>query len=339
MKKRRLFFIIFSLLLIIIPFFINVYNIFRLLIVILGIILLDLSLVIDKKKHIFLLLYLPIVLLVLVYSVDYIHTYMWNLKSIFVLENKINNKVSVYNSLFYRVYKCDKEYIFDNNYEKSFACSEELLDQIDINIFLNEPIESYKKYKNDFVKIYGKISKIVGKSTIELQDYIVTDNSINGYVDFKDTSKLTINVYDEDISLYRIYDYIEVIGRVDSINKDNNEIILEDTKIVDNNLYDNYTLEVILKDKCDNNLTKYSDDTYTKCIQNIYLDYGVNKYELSYVLKTGKVKLDNILSNAKVEEDKGIKIYILDKFKIMECNNKKILLNKDEREDYSWCEE
>ncbi len=339
MKKRRLFFIIFSLLLIIIPFFINVYNIFRLLIVILGIILLDLSLVIDKKKHIFLLLYLPIVLLVLVYSVDYIHTYMWNLKSIFVLENKINNKVSVYNSLFYRVYKCDNEYIFDNNYEKNFACSEELLDQIDINIFLNEPIESYKKYKNDFVKIYGKISKIVGKSTIELQDYNVTDNSINGYVDFKDTSKLTINVYDEDISLYRIYDYIEVIGRVDSINKDNNEIILEDTKIIDNKLYDNYTLEVILKDKCDNTLTKYSDDTYTKCIQNIYLDYGVNKYELSYVLKTGKVKLDNILSNAKVEEDKGVKIYILDKFKIMECNNKKIFLNKDEREDYSWCEE
>ena len=146
MKKRRLFFIIFSLLLIIIPFFINAYNIFRLLIVILGIILLDLSLVIDKKKHIFLLLYLPIVLLVLVYSVDYIHTYMWDLKSIFVLENKINNKVSVYNSLFYRVYKCDNEYIFDNNYEKNFACSEELLDQIDINIFLNEPIESYKKY-------------------------------------------------------------------------------------------------------------------------------------------------------------------------------------------------
>ena len=340
MEKKRIIILIISLLLIIVPFFINVFTIYKLISLALGIILFDVFLALGKKMHLFLIIYLPILLLVFTYSLDYMKTYMLDLKPIYVLENKINNQVSIYNSLLYRIYKCNNKYIFDNDYKMNYACETNLISNIDINTLLSEPRQSYKKYKHDFIKVTGKVSKIIGKSKIELKEYTTTDNSINGYVKFNDSSKLIVNVNGEDIRNYKIYDYITVVGLLDSYNKKAEELILINTKIEENNLYDNYLIEVIESEKCDNALKDYTDNYYTICLDNVYLNYEVDNYELSYALKDKKITLEDLVKDSEKEINNGHTFYSLSKFNILSCQNgKNILMNKNLDKDYSLCEE
>ena len=70
----------------ILPFFINIYSIYKIISVIFGITLVDIYLILDNKKKIFLLIYIPIILLIFTYSIDYLKTYVLKLKPIFVVE-------------------------------------------------------------------------------------------------------------------------------------------------------------------------------------------------------------------------------------------------------------
>ncbi len=339
MEKKRIILLIIGLILIIGPFFLNFYSVYKLISVALGILLIDIFLATKSKTNIFLLIYLPIILVLLTYSIDYIKTYTLKLSPIYVLENKINDDVSIYNSIFYRVFKCQNEYIFDNDYEKNFACSPTMLENIDINKLLNEPEESFHEYKNDFIKITGKISKINGNTSIELREYTIQDNAINGYVKFNETSKLTVNLKNINISNYKIYDYITVVGLLENFNKDSMELSLTSSIIEKNDLYDKYDFQVILSNNCDNSIKEYTDNFYTKCIENIYLDYKIDKYELSYALKDGKITLEEIINNSEIREIDNKKLYKLEKFNILSCSeNKNILLNNNEV-DYSLCDE
>lgn len=339
MKKKRIIFCIFSLCLIIIPFFINVYSIYKIISVCLGIILLDIFFATNKKIHLFLLIYLPLLLLIFTYGIDYIKTYTLHLRPIYVFENKINDNVSVYNSLFYRVYKCGSKEIFDNNYEKNYMCDTELIEKIDINKLLNEPKESFKKHKNNFIKVEGKISKISGTSSIEMKAYTDVEEQLNGYVKFDETSKLIINLDGIDVSNYKIYDYITVVGLLDSFDKKNNTLNLIDIKIEENNLYSEYDIHIIESNECEKTPKEYIDNYSLYCIENIYLDYKVDKYELSYALKDKKITMEEILKNTEVLEKDNYKVYKHEKFNVLSCSEEKnIIFNKNEKIDYSLCE-
>lgn len=337
--KKKVFLVIFSIILIIVPFFINVYSIYRLISVCLGITLLDISLITVKKTRIFLLIYLPILLLIITYSIDYMKTYILDLRPIFVIKNKINNNVTIYNSLFYRIYKCGEDEYFDNNYEKNFMCKTDLIEKIDINVLLNDPKISFKEHKNDFIKVVGKISKISGTSSIEMQAYTEVEDKLNGYVKFNETSKLIINLDGLDISNYKIYDYITLVGLLDSYDKKTDTLSLTDIKIEENNLYSEYDIHVIESSNCTKELKEYVNNYYLYCLENIYLDYKVDKYELSYALKDKKITMDELLKDTSVEEIDNIKVYKNEKFNILSCNkNKNIIINKNEKIDYSLCE-
>jgi len=340
MSKRKIILIIVSLFLIIGPFFINIYSFYKLISIILGIILLDVSFTINKKINIFLLFYLPILLLIFTYALDYIKTYTLDLSPIYIIENKINDNVSIYNSLFYRVIKCNDEYIFDNQYKKNFVCDSSLIKEININKLLNEPEESYKEYKKDFIKVTGKISKISGTSSFLMQAYTEVEGRLNGYVKFNETSSLKINTFGIDISNYRVYDYITIIGYLDEYNKKEQELILTNVKVEENNIYDRFDIQVIESSECNNNLKEYASDLYSYCIENVYLDYKVDKYELSYAIKDKKIIFDELKNMGELETIDNIKLYKLEKFNILECSNEKnILINKNGRLDYSLCEE
>ncbi len=337
MKKSKIIIFIIGLILLIIPFMLNFYSIYKLLAIGLGIILLDVCFVLNKKTNIFLIIYLPILLIIITYSIDYIKTYTLKLSPIYVLENKINNNVSIYNSVLYRVYKCENNYIFDNNYKKDFPCDTKLIENIDINKLLNEPQKNYNEYKNNFIKVSGKISKINGNSTLELQEYKKSDNSINGYVEFNNSSKLIVDISNNIINKYKVYDYITIVGLVKSYN--NNEITLVNTKIEDNDLYNNYKIEVIEKSKCDEDYSLYMNNYYSKCINNIYIDYGIDIYELSYAIDDGKIKIDELINKGTYESYNKNKLYKYDKFKLLACqNDKNYLLSNNEKIDLSLCE-
>ena len=338
MKNKKLIFLIIGIILIIIPLCLNFYSIYKLLSLCLGIILIDIGVFFNKKKSIFMMIYLPILILIFTYALDYMKTYTLNISPVYILENKINDKISIYNSLFYRIYKCDNKYIFDNDYQKDFMCKSEMLDNIDINKLLNEPHESYKKYHNDFIKVTGKISKINGISSIELKEYSNSD-SLNGYVKFNDTKKLTINIKNVNITKYKIYDYITVVGLLKDF-KNNNELVLTNTKIEENNLYEKYDLQVLETNNCNKELKEYTDNIYTYCLDNIFLNYEIDKYELSYAIKDKKITLNDLIKDIESVIESDNKLYKLDKFNILICqNDKNILLNKKEKLDYSLCEE
>jgi len=340
MRKEKLVLIIISLILIIVPFFINIYSIYKLISMCLGITLLDVSFAVGKKRNIFLLIYLPILLLILTYSIDYLLTYTFKFSPIYVFENKINKDVSIYNSMFYRIYKCNDELYFDNNYESNFMCDTSLIEEIDINKLLNEPQNSYKEYKNNFIKVTGKISKISGTSSIEMQEYTLVDGMLNGYVKFNETSKLVINLNGIDVSKYKIYDYMTVVGLLNSYDKDNNTLTLSDTKLEERDLYNEYDIHVIESTKCSDDIKEYIDNYYLDCLENIYLDYKIDKYELSYALKDKKITIEEFLQTTKLEEIENYKVYKHDKFNILSCSEEKnIIINKNKKLDYSLCEE
>ena len=339
MKRKKIILII-SLIFMLVPFFINIYSIYKIISVVLGIILVDIYFVLDKKNKIFLLIYMPLILLIFTYGIDYLKTYVLKLKPIFVVEQKINDNVSIYNSLFYRIYKCGSKEYFDNNYEESFKCDTLLINEIDINKLLNEPKESFKEYKNRFIKVTGKISKIKGTNSIELQAYTLVEGQLNGYVKFNETSKLIVNLKGIDVSKYKIYDYITVVGLLDEYDKSKDILTLNDIKLEEKDLYNEYVIHVIESSKCDDIPKEYIDNYKLYCLENVYLDYKIDKYELSYALKDKKITMEEILQNTEIEEVENIKLYKHEKFNVLSCStNKNIIMNKNEKIDYSLCEE
>ena len=334
--KRKILFTI-SLILIILPFFINIYSLLRMVSLLCGIMLFSYLLINNKKLNIFIFIY-TLLIFISTYSIDYMLSCLYNRVPIYSIEIKSNKYVSTYNSFLYRVYNCNDLNIFDNNYKKDYACSTTLLDDTDINKVLTEPEEYFKKYKNKFVKITGKISKINGNSSIILKSYTLDENNIlNGYVIFNDTSSLEINIKNIDISHYKIYDYITVVGEIYKL--DNKNIYIKNIIIDEKDIYNDYKLSVIEPKECDT-LVEYTEDYYTYCLANIYVDYKVDKYELSYALKDKKITFDNLKKNyLKLEEKDNMDLYILENFNILVCNDKKtIFVKKDTKDVYNLCE-
>lgn len=324
--KRKILYII-SIILILISYLLNFYSVLRIFILLLGIFLL--SYLLSNKFNLNLILYI-ILILISSYFIDYTLSCLYKRIPIYSIRIKSNKNISTYNSFLYRLYDCNGSMIFDNKYKKDFVCNTKLLEDIDINKVLSEPSKFYKEYNNKFVKITGKISKINGNSSIILKSFVVDDkNTLNGYVSFQDTYKLKVILNNKvDVTNYKIYDYITLVGQV-TLYK-NKTLYLDNIVLEDNGIYDEYKLSVIKPSKC-SNITLYTDDYYTYCLSNIYVDYKVDKYELSYLLKDKKISFNNLKSNyLKYLEKDNYDIYYLDSFDILVCNNKKtIFIPKD----------
>lgn len=338
MKKKILLTI--SFLLVLIPFIINVFSIIRMVSLLLGIILFTYTLNINKKFNILMCLYVPILFFVLTYTIDYTFACVLERNPIYAISNKSNDNVIVYNSILYRVFNCNEKLSFDNNYQKNYMCKTSLINSIDINEVLSDADKFYKDHKHDFVKITGKVSKINGNSSIELNSYTVdSNNTLNGYVIFDKENKLNIKINNKmDVSHYKIYDYITVVGEVSSYELDTTT--LKNVVIEDNDIYTDYTLSVIEPEKC-GDVKEYTEGYFTYCLSNIYVDYGIDKYELSYTLKDKKITFDNLKKNyEELKENDSADLYLLNKFNILVCDDSKtIFINKNVKKPFSLCKE
>lgn len=100
MNKKAIIFIIIGTFFIIIPFFFNTYNIIRLISVLLGIVLITISLIFKENKNIYLIIIVPLILIVLTYSLDVLLYVELSKIPIYIYELKSNDKISTYNSFF-----------------------------------------------------------------------------------------------------------------------------------------------------------------------------------------------------------------------------------------------
>lgn len=343
MKKRLIVLLGLGLTLMIVPFLINIYSIFRIISLVLGIILITVSLCLKKKRNIFYIILVPLIMLVFSYGIDTLLFYTLKRVPVFSYAIKSSDKMRTYNSFFYRVFDCNGDLTLDYGYTKNYVCSNDCLDAININSFMQDAEESFKKYHHKFVHIYGKISKITGNENIELASFTQGDDTLNGYVNFNLNNILIVNT-DENLSKYRIYDYVDVYGKVTSIN--DGKITLTNTKLVASDIYDTYSFEIIASD--DNKLTNLvkEKDYYYYGLNTINVKYdGDNIYELSYLLTDDRFKFDDLIKGKeyevfKNEEDVEIaKKYKLEKFDLLECSNgKKIVANSKSKANQSICD-
>lgn len=343
MKKRLIVLLGLGLTLMIVPFLINIYSIFRIISLILGIILITVSLCLKKKRNIFYIILVPLIMLVFSYGIDTLLFYTLKRVPVFSYAIKSSDKMRTYNSFFYRVFDCNGNLTLDYGYTKNYVCSNDCLDAININSFMQDAEESFKKYHHKFVHIYGKISKITGNENIELASFTESNNTLNGYVNFNLNNILIVNT-EENLSKYRIYDYVDVYGKVTSIN--DGKITLTNTKLVASNIYDTYSFEIIASD--DNKLTNLVKEKkyYYYGLNTINVKYdGDNIYELSYLLTDDRFKFDDLIKGKEYEvfkNDEDVEIakkYKLEKFDLLECSNgKKIVANSKSKANQSICD-
>lgn len=343
MKKRLIVLLGLGLTLMIVPFLINIYSIFRIISLVLGIILITVSLCLKKKRNIFYIILVPLIMLVFSYGIDTLLFYTLKRVPVFSYAIKSSDKMRTYNSFFYRVFDCNGNLTLDYGYTKNYVCSNDCLDAININSFMQDAEESFKKYHHKFVHIYGKISKITGNENIELASFTQGDDTLNGYVNFNLNNILIVNT-DENLSKYRIYDYVDVYGKVTSIN--DGKITLTNTKLVASDIYDAYSFEIIASD--DNKLTNLvkEKDYYYYGLNTINVKYdGDNIYELSYLLTDDRFKFDDLIQDKEYEvfkNDEDVEIakkYKLEKFDLLECSNgKKIVANSKSKANQSICD-
>lgn len=343
MKKRLIVLLGLGLTLMIVPFLINIYSIFRIISLVLGIILITVSLCLKKKRNIFYIILVPLIMLVFSYGIDTLLFYTLKRVPVFSYAIKSSDKMRTYNSFFYRVFDCNGNLTLDYGYTKNYVCSNDCLDAININSFMQDAEESFKKYHHKFIHIYGKISKITGNENIELASFTESDNTLNGYVNFNLNNILIVNT-EENLSKYRIYDYVDVYGKVTSIN--DGKITLTNTKLVASNIYDTYSFEIIASD--DNKLTNLvkEKDYYYYGLNTINVKYdGDNIYELSYLLTDDRFKFDDLIQDKEYEvfkNDEDVEVakkYKLEKFDLLECSNgKKIVANSKSKANQSICD-
>ena len=343
MKKRHIVLLGFGLTLMIVPFLINIYSIFRIISLVVGIILITVSLCLKKKRNVFYIILVPLIMLVFSYGIDTLLFYTLKRVPVFSYAIKSSDKMRTYNSFFYRVFDCNGDLTLDYGYTKNYVCSNDCLDAININSFMQDDEESFKKYHHKFVHIYGKISKITGNENIELASFTQGDDTLNGYVNFNLNNILIVNT-DENLSKYRIYDYVDVYGKVTSIN--DGKITLTNTKLVASDIYDTYSFEIIASD--DNKLTNLvkEKDYYYYGLNTINVKYdGDNIYELSYLLTDDRFKFDDLIQDREYEvfkNDEDVEIakkYKLEKFDLLECSNgKKIVANSKSKANQSICD-
>ncbi len=326
MKKVVLYIIGF--LLIIISLVLNTFSFWRISLLLLGIILITINLTLNYPKKTFLLISMPLILLLFTYTIDTILA--TNLKKIPVYSYRIKSseKVSTYNSFLYRVIDCDNTLTVDYGYNLAYSCSNDALDTHEINAFLSETLESYKSYHHKYIKLNGKVSKISGANILELSSYVEDDDSLNGYVNFNTEYTIRIKT-NSDLTKYRIFDEVTVIGLVNSLTKGETIIIeLIDAIVLPSTIYDDYSIEIL--ESNDQELVSYveKNNIYLLGLKNIFVHYDDKHiYELNYLIADERIMLDDILKNHDYQELKDeddvvqANIYELDKFKIMKCQN------------------
>lgn len=249
-----------------------------------------------------------------------------------------NNNTIVYNAIGIRVWQCDKDdytnlYV-DPFYQKGYTCNTDDLETIDSNSFLNSIVENYDEYKNQYVKIKGKISKKSSQTYIEMQPYETTDITVNGYVTFADNITLRIFFESNESALdsYDVYDEITIVGEIKNLDKSNDKYIIymSNSKVVSDKNLNNFTISAVSKNSCnDEKNLVYKDDKniYTYCLTDIIVSFDLeNQYELVTALSANKISITDLYKDAlneETNEEDGSTMYHFKDYNVLVCNSTK----------------
>lgn len=319
-----------SIICILISLVMNEFHVIRFVLMLFSILILTfMSIYIKQKQYKFIPVYI-LFYLILFILLDNVVVCAFNKIPIFSYNIITTENARVYNALGLRVWQCDKNdyknIIVDPYYKNGYSCNAEQMDAIDSNAFLSSVLENYSEYKNNYVKIYGKISKKQGQTYIEMKSYDPNKINVNGYVEFADNIVLRIvfNKQEEVLDKYDVYDNIMVVGVIRNIDSNNNQhlIYMSDSKIVSIKNLKDYSISYTRENIC-NSENKIYKELSSYCINNIYVTFEDGIYELQTALSANKITIKDLISNEENEEnDNKDKIYKQNGYTIIECNPK-----------------
>ena len=254
--KKNVFMIIIGIILIVIAFLLTSLSYFRILLTVIGVTLFVIAVSRTDKMSkkmctlLFLLFMLISVLIdsIIVLNLNRIPVYSYNVIT--------NHNSKVYNALGYRVWDCEgKELKVDRFYKLGYYCDVNDMEAIDSNAFLSQVVDNYDNYKNNYIKISGKISKKEGINYIEMQSYQSNEITLNGYVSFSDsvTLRAVFKSEKEALNSYDIYDNITIVGKVWYLKQENDKYIvyMDDAKVVDEEVLGDYSIVVTESKSCE----------------------------------------------------------------------------------------
>ena len=323
-----------SFILITISIFINESNAIRPILWLLGIVVLAINLKISSNYTKSKIIVLSLIAVFSSIIVDGIIVCTFKRIPVFTYNIIQNNNIVVYSSLGMRVWQCDinnsHKVVVDPFYKNGYMCDATDIEAVDINTFLNTIVQNHAEYKNNYVKIKGKISKKSGVNSIEMKPYTVTDVQVNGYVEFADNITLKIIFKDEKLNMdsYDVYDEITIIGIVKNMesNQGNHVIYVSDSELLSEYNFDKYILTVTKEKKCSKDpklVFAHSDyELFSYCLTEAIVTYRDGQYELSSVLSSNKLKLESLYSDyiSVEEDDNHSKLYYFDDYNLLVCN-------------------
>ncbi len=342
--NKKLFIRILIIILFLLPFIFNTYSIFRFLSIILAIILLSFS----TSKKLYIKFIISLIFLAATFGLDTFLTFYLKRVPIFSIRIVSNDNFETYNSFFYRVYNCENSLEVDNFYKKDYKCNTNFK-ETDINSFLSSLEHNLKDYKNKFININGKVSSVVGKNSIEMQPFETSETSLNGEVIFSNNIKLSISSNEglENLSDIRIYDTINVIGRIKGISYEGGVKVVKmvDSKIVSQSDFNEFDINIVSSKNCENDLkllSKTEDlNYYTSCLDSIYVEYNEdNKYDLGYVLTDKRMRFELLNKDIKSVQNEKLELFTHENFNVIKCLDKKaaIVGNKTLNLDTKYCD-
>jgi len=328
--------LIISIILLIMSILINKFTVIRLILWIVSLILLCINF---KKTYSYttsktIIIYL--LLLVASVVLDGVISYTFNKIPVFTYSIVNTKNTIVYNSIGMRAWQCDKKdykkIIVDPFYKNGYMCNIEDIETIDINAFLNTIVDNHNEYKNKYVKITGKISKKSGLNSIEMKAYEKTDNQVNGYVEFSDNITLKVLFNEDELSLdtYDIYDEITIIGIIKNIDSssDNHIVYMTGTKIISNLDLKEFTISVTKEKKCSPEskqiYTSEKFDLYKYCLTDVIVTFPDGQYEIESALSSNKLYIPDLPIGAKKKEESktdNTAIYRFEDYSILVCDN------------------
>ena len=335
--KRKKYALIIGIIFILIALLINKSTVIRLLLSLLSIGCISTSICYKEKelKH-----FIPLIVMLLLFSsmiLDTIVSYTLKRFPIYSYNIITNKNTKVYNAIGIRVWQCDKnsdKLIVTPFYSKGFTCDPEDMEAIDSNAFLEAIQNDYNEYKNNYIKIRGKISKISGSNIVDMQPYEESDLTIDGHVSFFENITLRI-ILNEDKGLekYDIYDDITIVGVVKNLETSNNQtvIYMYEGKVVSNIDLNDYEITVITDKQCQNiPIFLYEDEEnriYTYCVNDVMITYDRdNIYDLQSAFASNKINIDTIVNSMKLDKkEKNQELYTSKNYNIIKCDNNYII--------------
>lgn len=343
--------LVLSIFIIILTMGVNEVSVIRPIMWILALILLTINIVRAFKFKPIHIIFIFLIVFVLSLVIDGLGALAFKHLPVFSYNITNVGNTKVYNSLGLRIWQCNKdkkEYIFDLFNNNGYMCNAEDIDAIDSNSFLNSIVANYSEYKNNYIKIKGKISKKTGQNYLEMRPYKESDNKINGEVSFADNITLRILFKNNTAELnnYDIYDEIVIVGLIKNLETSYNKyvIYMDEAKVVSNLNLNDFNVGITPENTCTEKRLVYSNlehDIYTYCIQDMFINYPDNQYELANALSSNKLKYEDLINNpldVQTYEEKNYVISTFANYSILTCSNSKDVIISNKKADFSTIE-